>query len=79
MEPLKYQIEVLRALKESRKNGAHSALVVMATGLGKTVVSAFDVEQYMFHNRGRVLFLCHNNGILEQNMGAFKYNLYNIL
>ena len=72
MEPYKYQIEVLRALKETRKNGAHSALVVLATGLGKTVVSAFDVEQYMLHNRGRALFLCHNNGILEQNMGAFQ-------
>ena len=72
MEPYKYQIEVLRALKEARKNGAHSALVVLATGLGKTVISAFDVEQYMLHNRGRALFLCHNNGILEQNMGAFQ-------
>ena len=75
MEPLKYQVEVLRTLRETRRNGAHSALVVMATGLGKTVVSAFDVRQYMKQGKGRALFLCHNNGILEQNMLMFQYIL----
>ena len=75
MEPLKYQNEVLHTLRETRRNGAHSALVVMATGLGKTVVSAFDVRQYMKQVKGRALFLCHNNGILEQNMLTFQYIL----
>ena len=75
MQPRKYQEEALRILRETRKNGAKSALVVMATGLGKTVVSAFDVKQYMYHNKGRALFLCHNNGILEQNMIMFQYIL----
>ena len=85
-KPKDFQEECLTALNDKRKQGAHSALVVMATGLGKTVVSAFDVRQYMSHHgKNRALFLCHNNGILEQNMcafqdvldGEFSYGLFN--
>ena len=47
----------------------------MATGLGKTMVSVFDVARYMRNHKGRMLFLCHNNDILEQNMYAFQYAL----
>ena len=75
LEPKRYQRKVLHALKNARKEGAHSALVVMATGLGKTFTSAFDVEAYMSCHEGRALFLCHNNGILAQNMAAFQYVL----
>ena len=75
MQPRNYQKEVLNAIKEKRDSGGHSALVVMATGLGKTVVSIFDVERYMRNHEGRMLFLCHNNDILEQDMYAFQYAL----
>lgn len=75
MQLRKYQEEACFALREARQNGAHSALIVMATGLGKTVVSAFDVGRYMSHKKCRTLFLCHNNAILEQNMLMFQYIL----
>ncbi len=46
------------------------ALVVMATGTGKTVVGAFAIKEFLKHGRG--LFLCHNNSILEQSLLQFK-------
>jgi superfamily II DNA or RNA helicase len=52
------------ALKASKK-----ALVVMATGTGKTVVGAFAIKEPL--KLGRGLFLCHNNRILEQSMKQF--------
>jgi len=48
------------------------ALVVMATGLGKSIVAAFWAK-YLIEKKGmRGLFLCHDNFILEQNMAEFK-------
>lgn len=38
MQPRNYQKEALNAIKEKRDNGDHSALIVMATGLGKTMI-----------------------------------------
>lgn len=48
-----------------------SALAVMATGLGKTVVSAFWAKEELKKKR-KGLFLCHDTGILEQAMKEFK-------
>lgn len=44
------------------------ALLVMATGLGKTVVSAKIVEYFLsqLQSKPKILFLCHDTGILEQ-------------
>ncbi len=81
-----YQIEVLDALRKKRAAGSKRALVVMASGLGKTATSAFDVEAFMNERgKGRVLYLCHNNAILAQSMEAYRdilgddysYGLYN--
>ena len=85
MRPREYQEEALSTLENKRANNEHSALVVMATGLGKTAVAAFDVGKYMKNNRGKLLFLCHNNDVLTQNQEMFKdfldeefsYGLYN--
>jgi superfamily II DNA or RNA helicase len=46
------------------------ALVVMATGLGKTVVGAFLVKDLIKEGRG--LFLCHLNEGLEQALRQFR-------
>jgi predicted helicase len=40
------QLEALEALATSRLNGHRRALVVMATGLGKTFLAAFDVQAF---------------------------------
>jgi superfamily II DNA or RNA helicase len=43
----------------------------MATGLGKTTISAFVVEELL--NMGyRGIFLCHENDILEQAEGTYR-------
>jgi superfamily II DNA or RNA helicase len=51
--------KILPALKKFAR-----ALVVMATGLGKTIVSLFVVRHFMTKS-SRVLFVCHDSGILS--------------
>ncbi|MBI4951256.1 MAG: DEAD/DEAH box helicase family protein, partial [Myxococcales bacterium] len=67
--PNPVQIDVLKLLAESRAEGARRGLVVMATGLGKTYLSAFDFAR-VGGERGergkRLLFLAHREEILEQ-------------
>lgn len=77
MEKRNYQIEVLRKLNEVRAHGLKRAIVVMASGLGKTAVSAFDVDAFMHSRGGKVLFLCDNNSVLSQNLEAYRSILGN--
>src|SRR3989344_8356624 len=45
----------------------------MASGLGKTVTVAFDVKDWLSENPGgHVLYLCHQNDILEQSKDKFE-------
>lgn len=67
INPHQIQKEALIRLENSRKAGAKKGLVVMATGLGKTFLSAFDAKKV----GGRILFIVHNNSILEQAREAF--------
>ena len=61
--PHEVQEEALKALAEARGDGKRSGMVVMATGLGKTWLSAFD-----FRAAGgkRGLFIAHRDEILSQ-------------
>lgn len=85
VEPKDYQKEALAALEHTRENGEKKALIVMASGLGKTIIAAFDAGRFIGSNGGKLLFLCHNNSILAQNLEVFKsvlgeegqYGLYN--
>ena len=63
------QEEALRALREARRGGAGAGLVVLATGLGKTWLSAFDSLAPEF---GRVLFVAHREEILGQARDTFR-------
>ncbi len=47
------------------------ALAVMATGLGKTIVSLFVVRKFI-NKSSRVLFLCHDGGILSQSRKKYE-------
>ncbi len=67
-----YQEECLEVVQKIRDNGAKRALIVMASGLGKTVTMAFDAKRWREQHRGRVLFLCHNNDILYQAKTTFQ-------
>lgn len=72
VKPWSYEKRALAALHSSRQAGNATALVVMASGLGKTVVAAFDVKEFLRTKPGRVLFLCHQTDILEQAHETFE-------
>ncbi len=63
------QSEALRSLKETRHAGFRRGLVVMATGLGKTFLAAFDSAQL---GAKRVLFVAHREEILLQAENTFQ-------
>ena len=62
------QVEALEALRATRKQAYRRGLVVLATGLGKTWLAAFDAEQMRAH---RVLFVAHREEILQQAAETF--------
>ncbi len=66
-EPNEIQQEALLALERTRAAGNRAGLVVMATGLGKTWLAAFDSEQAR-----RVLFVAHRDEILSQAIHTFR-------
>ncbi|MGL5294226.1 MAG: DEAD/DEAH box helicase family protein [Aeromonas sp.] len=66
--PNAIQQEALTALYESRLRGYKRGVVVMATGLGKTWLSAFDVRQMQ---AARLLFVAHREEILDQARSTF--------
>ncbi|MCA8941850.1 MAG: DEAD/DEAH box helicase family protein, partial [Planctomycetes bacterium] len=65
--PHPIQEEALAALRESRERGDEAGLVVLATGLGKTWLSAFDSSEF-----DRVLFVAHREEILDQARKTFR-------
>lgn len=68
-EPHRVQREALAALEATRAEGNAAGLVVLATGLGKTWLSAFDSNREEF---GRILFIAHREEILTQAMRTFR-------
>lgn len=65
--PRPSQLLALTALDETLEEGYDKALVVLATGLGKTYLSAFFAAKYQ-----RVLFIAHRDEILHQAAKAFR-------
>ena len=66
--PSPIQVEALQALARSRTDGYRRGLVVLATGLGKTWLAAFDAQQM---GSRRVLFVAHREEILNQAAETF--------
>lgn len=66
-EPRGAQIEALYALKQTREEEAEKAIVVAATGIGKTYLAAFDSIGY-----NKVLFVAHREEILRQAATSFR-------
>lgn len=63
-----YQQEAFDALEVAREGGLTSGGLDMATGLGKTRIVANDIARFLDrYPEGRVMSLCHNSFILEQN------------
>lgn len=69
--PHSIQQEALDALRETRAQGNAAGLVVLATGVGKTWLAAFDVASEPSSFR-RVLFVAHREEILEQSLKTFR-------
>lgn len=67
-EPNPIQQEALHALAETRNNGYRRGLVVLATGLGKTWLAAFDAVRM---GARRILFVAHREEILNQAASTF--------
>jgi diadenosine tetraphosphate (Ap4A) HIT family hydrolase len=73
-DPHEVQLEALAALREARERGRRRALVVLATGLGKTWLAAFDYRQLRdeMGTRPRLLFLAHRRELLRQAAGTYR-------
>ena len=67
--PNKMQVEALANIKKLRAEGKNKALLISATGTGKTYLSAFDV---MAFNPTRFLFIVHRANIAEAAMKTFR-------
>jgi len=67
--PTPIQVEALEALNRTRSEGFTAGLVVMATGLGKTWLAAFDSSD---NQLGRTLFVAHREEILAQSRDVFR-------
>lgn len=71
-EEIKPNIMQKRALKEIRRYrdiGVNRALVIAATGSGKTYLSAFDAKDF---GAKRLLFVVHRDTILKEAMQAYQ-------
>lgn len=68
-QPTAIQAEALTALARTREAGYRRGLVVMATGLGKTYLAAFDSQRMAAK---RVLFVAHREEILLQAEASFQ-------
>ncbi|SFB11322.1 DEAD/DEAH box helicase family protein [Clostridium frigidicarnis] len=66
-EPKGAQIEALHALNKTREEGFDKALVVAATGIGKTYLSAFDSKDF-----NKILFVAHREEIIKQAEKSFN-------
>jgi len=69
VQPNQMQTEAIKELAALRKQGAKRALVISATGTGKTYMSAFDVRQYQ---PDKFLFIVHREQILRQAEASFQ-------
>lgn len=69
IEPNLMQQNAAKALSDMREDGKKRALLIAATGTGKTYLSAFDVRGY---KPKRLLFLVHREQILNKAAESFK-------
>ncbi|MBK8695647.1 MAG: DEAD/DEAH box helicase family protein, partial [Deltaproteobacteria bacterium] len=67
-QPTSLQREALQRLREMRTTGVERAIVVAATGTGKTLLAAFDV---LAAGAKQVLFVAHRKDIVTQAAREF--------
>jgi len=69
ISPNLMQIEALSNLKKIRSEGKNKALLISATGTGKTFLSAFDAQEF---KPNKLLFVVHRANIAEAALKTFK-------
>lgn len=69
INPNTMQAKALTALSRTRQEDFQKALIVSATGTGKTYLSAFDVRKF---NPKRFLFIVHREQIAKAAMDSFQ-------
>jgi superfamily II DNA or RNA helicase/HKD family nuclease/phage repressor protein C with HTH and peptisase S24 domain len=69
INPNAMQIEALRNLNNLRKDNKNKALIISATGTGKTYLSAFDAKAF---NPKKLLFVVHRLTIAEDSLKTFQ-------
>ncbi|RID83487.1 DNA helicase [Peribacillus asahii] len=67
IKPRFAQLEALEELNKTLEEDYHKALVVMATGLGKTYLAGFFAQNF-----DRILFIAHREEILQQAKKSFQ-------
>jgi superfamily II DNA or RNA helicase/HKD family nuclease len=67
IQPRQAQQEALEALLNTYEEGYNKAMVVMATGLGKTYLAGFFAERFP-----RILFIAHREELLHQARTSFQ-------
>lgn len=68
-EPNKMQIAALNSLESLRNEDETKALIISATGTGKTILSAFDVKAF---NAKQMIFIVHRENIARKSMKTYK-------
>lgn len=71
LEPNTMQVGFITRLKELVEAGADKALLISATGTGKTYASAFGIRDAL-KPTGKVLFVVHRKEILRQARDSYK-------
>lgn len=69
LKPNKMQIEFISNLRGLKEEGAKRALLISATGTGKTYASAFALRE---ENPLKALFLVHREQIAKQAISSYK-------
>lgn len=69
IKPNQMQQQALDSLKELRAEGKKKALIISATGTGKTFLSAFDALSF---KPKRLLFIVHRERIAKAALASFK-------
>lgn len=72
LRPNQMQQDALFAIDKMRRDGKRRAIVISATGTGKTILSALDVRAY---NPKRMLFVVHREQILDRAIEEFQWVL----
>jgi superfamily II DNA or RNA helicase len=67
--PNSMQIEALKNLQKLRFEGKNKALIISATGTGKTYLSAFDAKEF---SPKKLLFVVHRLTIAKDSLNTFK-------